>query len=382
MTTSGDNDDDRLQRIFREALEVKDGAAREAFLEKSCAGDTSLRAAVQALFEKHAPPGDSATTLATPAEGSGEEALFVPGNVLAKRYRIVSLLGRGGMGEVYRADDLTLEQPVALKFLPEALNRNEGLLKALYNEVRQVRRVSHRHVCRVYDIGEAEGRHFLTMEYIEGEDLGSLLHRIGRLPCDKAVELGRQLCAGLQAAHEEGLLHLDLKPGNLMIDRGGALRITDFGLARLSRDAETETRRAGTPAYMAPEQILEGRASAQSDLYAVGLVLYAMVTGRRVLPTNNPVEIARWHQSGETPEPPSRLVADLDREVERLILHLLEKDPSNRPASAAAVMEKLKVAAPLELLTADELEEMAAALRLLDTVVEPGKEAEPDEGEG
>ena len=362
MIKPGDNDYDKLQRIFLDALELQDAGAREAFLDRSCAGEAGLREAVQALFLEHAETGRSGSTiLATNGgEASGPEdpqsSAFVPGRVLVDRYRIVSLLGKGGMGEVYRADDLKLEQPVALKFLPSALEQDQALLKALYNEVRAARRVSHRHVCRVYDIGEAEGMHFLTMEYIEGEDLGSLLHRIGRLPSDKAIELIRQLCSGLQAAHEEGLLHLDLKPGNLMIDREGVLRITDFGLARLSRDAASETKRAGTPAYMAPEQLLEGKASVLSDLYAVGLVMYAMVTGRRVHNTNSPVEIARWYESGSIPDPPSRTVADLDREVERVILHLLESDPVKRPASANAVLERLKVTAPMDFLTADELE--------------------------
>ena len=230
-----------------------------------------------------------------------DSAMFVPGKVLADRYRIVSLLGKGGMGEVYRADDLKLEQPVALKFLPAALAQDERLLKALYNEVKLARRVTHRHVGRVYDIGEAEGLHFLTMEYIEGEDLGGLLRRIGRLPGDKAISLAQQLCAGLQAAHEEGLLHLDLKPGNLMIDQRGDLRVTDFGLARMTRDAEAEKRRSGTPAYMAPEQLLHGEASERSDLYAVGLILYEMFTGKRMHGNRTAEELADWHQADQDP---------------------------------------------------------------------------------
>ncbi|MEM7147942.1 MAG: serine/threonine-protein kinase, partial [Verrucomicrobiota bacterium] len=178
-------------------------------------------------------------------------SVFVSGRVLADRYRIVSLLGRGGMGEVYRADDLKLNQSVALKFLPATLGNAPILLESLYNEVRAARRVSHPNVCRVYDIGQAEGLHFLSMEYIEGEDLESLLRRIGRLPRMKAIELARQLGAGLVAAHDEGLVHLDLKPANLMIDGRGNLRITDFGLARLAEDSGEL--RAGTPFYMAPE---------------------------------------------------------------------------------------------------------------------------------
>src|SRR5262249_7676978 len=153
--------------------------------------------------------------------------------------------GRGGMGEVYRADDLKLGHPVALKFLPATLAADAGLLERFHAEVRNARQVSHPNVCRVYDIGEvvsADGasQHFLSMEYIDGEDLASLLRRIGRLRGDKTIEIARQLCAGLAAAHERGLLHRDLKPANIMIDGRGRSRITDFGLAVPTNDTRIE----------------------------------------------------------------------------------------------------------------------------------------------
>src|SRR5262249_55647136 len=146
------------------------------------------------------------------------EARFPPGAVLAQRYRIVNLLGQGGMGEVYRADDLLLRQPVALKFLRTAATWNEFALTRLRNEVRIARQVSHPNICRVYDIGEAEGFTFLTMEYVDGEDLACLLRRIGKLPREKALDVARKLCAGLAAAHDKGVLHRDLKPANVMLD--------------------------------------------------------------------------------------------------------------------------------------------------------------------
>jgi serine/threonine protein kinase len=169
---------------------------------------------------------------------------FAPGTILASRYHIVSLAGRGGMGEVYRADDLKLGQPVALKFLPAALERDPVARDRLLAEVRSARTVSHPNVCRVYDVGEVDGRAFLTMEYIDGEDLASLLRRIGKLPAAKALEVARQLCAGLAAAHEKGVLHRDLKPANVMIDGRGQARITDFGLALRLAD-ELEPSRSG-----------------------------------------------------------------------------------------------------------------------------------------
>jgi len=167
--------------------------------------------------------------------------------LLAQRYRVVSLLGRGGMGEVYRANDLLLCQTVALKFLPAQWASHEATLVRFRNEVRIARQISHPNVCRVYDIGEAEGSTYLSMEYVDGEDLASLLRRIGMLPRDKALEIARQLCAGLAAAHDKGVIHRDLKPGNIMLDGQGRLRITDFGLAGVAGEVKTfAAERAGT----------------------------------------------------------------------------------------------------------------------------------------
>src|SRR5579871_7044421 len=173
---------------------------------------------------------------------------FPPGALLASRYRIISRLGKGGMGEVFRADDLILRQPVALKFLPESAKNNVNLLTRFYDEVRIARQISHKNVCRVYDIGEVDGQPYLSMEYIDGEDLGSLLRRIGRLPADKATEFSRKMCAGLAAAHAQGVLHRDLKPGNIMVDSQGQVVITDFGLAGIAAELQGAEVRNGTPA--------------------------------------------------------------------------------------------------------------------------------------
>ena len=163
-------------------------------------------------------------------EPLSDHGRFLPGEVINSRYRIVSLLGIGGMGEVYRADDLKLDQPVALKFLGRKLAGNDAAQERLHAEVRLTRGITHPNVCRVYDVGEVDGQSFLTMEYIDGEDLQSLLQRIGRLPRDKATELARQLCAGLQAAHQQGILHRDLKPANVMIDGRGPVSYTHLTL--------------------------------------------------------------------------------------------------------------------------------------------------------
>ena len=190
------------------------------------------------------------------ASDSIDHGRFPPGTILDGRYRIIGSLGRGGMGEVYRADDLRLGQPVALKFLPDALNHDPVRLAQFHNEVRTARQVSHPNICRVYDIGEADGLLYLSMEYVDGEDLATSLRRIGRFPEDKATDIARQLCAGLAAAHERGILHRDLKPANVMLDGAGKVRVMDFGLAAVGK---VEDIRAGTPAYMAPEQLLGER---------------------------------------------------------------------------------------------------------------------------
>jgi predicted Ser/Thr protein kinase len=275
-----------------------------------------------------------------------DDARFLPGAILDGRYRIVSLLGKGGMGEVYRADDLKLGQPVALKFLPPGLEEEPERLRRFLDEVRIARQVSHANVCRVYDAGETQGQHFLSMEYVDGEDLGSLLRRIGRIPKDKAIEIARQLCAGLAAAHEVGVLHRDLKPANVMIDGRGRARVTDFGLAALAGDIGGEDVRSGTPAYMAPEQLAGREVTVRSDLYALGLVLYELFTGKTAFKAAS-FEERRRLQKESTPSSPSHLVEGFDPAVERVILRCLEEDPARRPSSALSIAAALPGGDPI-----------------------------------
>jgi protein kinase-like protein len=272
---------------------------------------------------------------------------FTPGTVLSERYRIIGLIGRGGMGEVYRADDLKLGQAVALKFLPDRLSSDRKLLDRFFSEVRTARQVAHPNVCRVYDIGEVNGRHFLSMEHVDGEDLASLLRRIGRLPPDKALEIARQLCAGLAAAHDRGVLHRDLKPANIMVDGRGRARLMDFGLAVAAAEIGTEAETGGTPAYMAPEQFAGKGASVRSDLYALGLVLYEIYTGRRPFDAGSVAAYQKKHAE-ESLTSPAALVAGMDPAVERAIMRCVEKDPQMRPASAAKVAAALPGGDPLE----------------------------------
>jgi serine/threonine-protein kinase len=299
----------------------------------------TTRTSLPATGMRAAPP--TPTTVSQPGE-----ARFLPGSVVAGRYRVVGLLGRGGMGEVYRADDLKLGQAVALKFLPREVERDERRLQRFLNEVRLALRITHPNVCRVHDIGEVEGQHFISMEYVDGEDLASLLRRIGRLPQERAVEIARQLCAGLAAAHEAGILHRDLKPANIMIDGRGRARITDFGLADLSGTVVGEDVRAGTPSYMAPEQLSGSGVTERSDIYALGLVLYEMFTGKAAFNARSAAEMAQLQQS-TVPTEPTTLVKGLDPAVERVLLRALDTDPARRPASALAVAAALPGGDPL-----------------------------------
>jgi serine/threonine protein kinase len=342
----------RVDELFASALE-REGDARRRFLDESCADDAPLRQEVETMLQMAkaseefletpafnvaaALLGDETQRLerdSTPAHtpvttGAIDNARFIPGDLVAGRYRIVGLLGRGGMGEVYRADDLRLSQPVALKFLAESLARDGAALARFHREVSVARQISHRHVCRVYDIGEHAGMQFLSMEYIRGEELSSLLKRIGRLPHDKAIDVARQLCAGLAAIHDAGVLHRDLKPANVMLDEHGAVRITDFGIVALAEGVSGREAMIGTPAYMSPEQLTGGELTTRSDVYSLGLVMYEFFTGKR-----------RTASSSAT-------APELDPVVARVIERCLETDPGKRPASALQVSAALPGGDPL-----------------------------------
>ncbi|MCL2648153.1 MAG: protein kinase [Phycisphaerales bacterium] len=318
----------------------------------------------EASEESGVPEGQELPEKAPDVHASTVDAgRFTVGAIVADRYRIIELLGRGGMGEVYRADDTTLNQSVALKFLPALFSSDEKWLARFRDEVRLARLITHTNVCRVFDIGTFQGEQFISMEYVDGENLASLLRRIGRLPNDKALQIARQLCAGLAAAHDRGVLHRDLKPANVMIDGRGHVRITDFGLAVPidqfhkgsaaggAGGGKVPSLRVGTPAYMAPEQFAGKPVTVRSDIYALGLLLYEMFTGHRAFKGRNIRDYLHLHSS-ETPTPPSEIIEDIDPIVERVIFKCLEKDPNARPASAMAVSAALPGGDPLRAILA------------------------------
>ncbi len=352
----------QAKEIFLQAIEVENTAQREAYVDEKCGDDVTLKRKVLALLAANEDPEsfldepaarfDVTATAFGKINGSGlsdssHHGRFLPGTKLADRYRIVSMLGRGGMGEVYRADDLRLGQTVALKFLPRELAKDAKRLEYFHQEVKLARQISHPNICRVYDIGEVNGQQFLSMEYIDGEDLKTLLHRIGRLPKDKGVQIARQLCSGLAAAHAKGVLHRDLKPANIMIDGQGQVRITDFGLATVSPNGENVIGMSGTPAYMAPEQLLSGQTNARTDIYSLGLILFEVFTGKPAHDANSLPELQQLHADSSSALNASDIVEDIDPAVERAISRCLSTDPSMRPRSASELAASLPGGDPL-----------------------------------
>lgn len=315
----------RVKELFLAALN-RDAAERREFLVVACGGDDALLEAVESLLTAHdgVERGDSDAAV---APASVEP--FAPGDVFAGRYRMVARLGQGGMGDVWRADDLVLGQPVALKLLHAAGPAGRALL---LNEVRLARRVTHPSVCRVFDIGEERGQIFLSMELVEGEDLSALLHHTGRLPSETVADIGRQLCDALAAAHAQGILHRDLKPANILIDAKGGLHITDFSIA-VNRDAGVPKTGVGTPGYMAPEQLTSGApVSERTDIYALGLVLYELLVGRHPIDrTGRPQPVPR----------PSTLVSAVDPAIEHAVMRALSPNPDDRPSSASEMKRLL-----------------------------------------
>ena len=265
------------------------------------------------------------------------EERFRPGTLFAGRFRIVSLLGRGRSGDVYRAEDLELGQTVALKFL-SGLRFNDRARAQVRTQVSLARQIAHPNVCRVYDMGESQGDVYLSMEYVDGESLTTLLQRIGRPPVEKSLQIGRKLAIGLAAAHAKGVLHRHLEPRNIMIDGRGEVRIMDVGLGVIALDATPSGGHAS--AYMAPEQLAGHQATAAADIYALGLVLYEVLTGRRTVAVVDAGELRLERELSPTMAP-SMFVPELESRIDRIVLRCLEPDPHMRPPSALSVAAAL-----------------------------------------
>ncbi len=319
-------------------------AARPAGEPKDLADGSRLPMPSGVPPQKETSPVTEAKFGAMPA--SIDHGPFPPGHLLIGRYRILERIGRGGMGVVYRAEDLVLKQAVALKFLPEAFADQPSRKARFLNEARVALQITHPNVCRVHDIAEFEGRQFISMEYVSGEDLGSLLKRVGRPHVERAIDLAQQMCAGLAAAHGKGVLHRDLKPANVMVDDDGDAKILDFGLAGMAAGISGIEVKAGTPTYMAPEQLKGEAVTVQSDVYGLGLLMYELFTGRKAWEASSIPELMHLHRS-ELPKDPREIVAGLDARIVRAIMACLARDPKLRPKSAHAVAAMLPGGDPL-----------------------------------
>jgi serine/threonine protein kinase/Tfp pilus assembly protein PilF len=289
--------------------------------------------------------GNCATPLPRDKEIAFTETIQVPikelaaGATFARRYQIIEDLGKGGMGRVYKVFDTEVREKMALKLLNPDIAGDERTIERFRNELKLARAISHRNVCRMYDLGREEGTYYITMEYISGEDLKSLIHRIGALPVGKTVSIAKQVCEGLSEAHRLGVVHRDLKPQNVMIDREGNARIMDFGIARslAARGITGAGVMIGTPEYMSPEQVDGKEADQRSDIYSLGIILFEMLTGRLPFEGDTPLSVA-VKQKSERPPDPKSLNAQIPDELSRIILKCLEKPKEKRYQNADEVL--------------------------------------------
>jgi HAMP domain-containing protein/predicted Ser/Thr protein kinase len=328
-----------LSSAFRRLLaDLKDKQALVDFLGASAAG-----ARTQALAAAAA--GGPDATLKIPA-GMANMTVLAPGKMLGTRYEIKSVLGVGGMGMVYKANDRELGEVLAIKTLkPEMVSADPNALERFKSEIKLARKIAHRNVVRTYDLGEISGVYYISMEYVEGKSLKDLIRERGRLPASIVMPIAKQLCRALEVSHDEGVIHRDIKPQNMVVQSDGVLKVMDFGIARLAtRPKESGHTEAGmvvgTPEYMAPEQLLGDELDARADLYSTGAVLYECLTGRVPITADTPIVlISRVLE--EIPKSPREVFADVPPGLSDLVMSVLQKDREKRPRSAAELHKLL-----------------------------------------
>jgi serine/threonine protein kinase/lipopolysaccharide biosynthesis regulator YciM len=294
------------------------------------------------LDESSSPPeipkdNDEATkALPTPIRELRRGAIF------ADRYEIIEELGRGGMGRLYRVLDIKINQEVALKILRPEISRDQQTIDRFSNELRLARKIAHKNVCRMYQLSEYRGTHFIIMEYIPGQDLQSMIKMTKQLSMETAISLARQICEGLSEAHRLGVIHRDLKPGNIMIDKEGTPRILDFGIARSleSRGMTESGHMIGTPEYMSPEQAQDTGVDQRSDIYSLGVILYEMITGKVPFSGETPISITLKHIE-ESPKNPKSLAPHIPESLDQLIIKCLAKNKELRPKNAGELISDL-----------------------------------------
>ena len=333
---------ERVSELFEVALE-QPRDRRDRFLDEAC-DDSEIRAEVTSLLAEHERAGDFMTgpflsAPLLPARPSIDEAVI---RVITERYDLVSEVGSGGTGVVYKARDRVTGELVALKILRSDIATDLVTMERFKNELRLARKVTHRNVCRIHEFNPIDRSACISMEFVDGESLRDVLRRFSSLSVRKSVDVAVQVCDGLIEAHAQGVINRDLKPENIMIDRTGQAKVTDFGIARsVQTRPGSETLVIGTPGYMAPEQAQGGSVDARTDVYALGLVLYEMVTGSRAFIGDHAAEIAA-RQISDAPRRPREIEPSIPVEIENSILKCLEEDPAARFQTLAAFKSALE----------------------------------------
>jgi serine/threonine protein kinase/Tfp pilus assembly protein PilF len=274
-------------------------------------------------------------------EAAKEE--LTTGSTFAGRYQIIEELGKGGMGKVYKANDTKINEKIALKLIKPEVAADKKTIERFSNELKFARKIRHKNVCQMFDLNEEKGTHYITMEYVKGEDLKKLIRKMGQLSVGQVIPIAKQVCDGLAEAHRLGVVHRDLKPQNIMVDEEGNARIMDFGIARsiLGKGITGAGVMIGTPEYMSPEQAEVKEVEQRSDIYSLGVILYEMVTGRVPFEGETPLGIAMKHKS-EIPKDPRELNTQIPEDLSRVILRCMEKDKEKRYQSVEEVRSELK----------------------------------------
>lgn len=306
-------------------------------------GFKDVAARIESLSSQLALLSSATTDPMTTAKAVSPDADRKVSEHLGARYRLDKELGRGGMGVVYKAHDTQLDRPVALKFIGDLVDSSEEFRQRFIREAQAAARINHPNIVSIYDISASQGKAYIAMEFVDGGSLARLSAKEGKLDPRRAVALSGQACAALAAIHEAGVIHRDIKPDNILLAKGGGVKLTDFGLARSSDNRITRTGTAmGTPAYMAPEQVLGKEADARSDIYALGLVLHQLLTGTVVFGTGNVLE----RQLNEMPPAPSEVVPGIPAELDAIVMRCVAKAPDARYHSARELLNHLQAILP------------------------------------